>query len=135
MLQDLPEQNYLSQAARISGFVLYGIVACLASVSALWIVRHREHQVLKAAQPHFLVVLCVGTIIFASSILTMSFDENQGVSEKGLSKLCRTTPWLIVVGYILMYGSLFSKVRVQLTIRISVMTMDGKTLELTELVC
>lgn len=44
-----------------------------------------------------------------SDIIPMSFDESQGWSKEGLDAGCATMPWLAVVGFILIYGGLFSK--------------------------
>lgn len=43
------------------------------------------------------------------AIVTLSFDEGNGVTASQLDALCLTTPWCIALGYILIYMALFSK--------------------------
>ena len=109
-LRDVKENNYLSPGSRIVGFVLFGISTALGLCGLVWVSMNRKSSVVKAAQPEFLAVLCVGSIITSSAIVTLSFDENYGWSEEQLSQACMATPFLFVLGYILAYSALFSKV-------------------------
>jgi len=109
-LREIFENNYLSSGARIAGFVLFGISTAIGVGGLVWVGYKRKSQVVKAAQPEFLGVLCIGSIITSFAILTLSFDESYGWSEKQLSGACMATPFLFVSGYIIAYTALFSKV-------------------------
>jgi hypothetical protein len=81
LLRDTPEQNYLSQGLRITGFVLMGFAWLSAIATEAWIFFWREHRVVKASQPVFLQILAFGAIIESSAIMPMSFDESYGWTE------------------------------------------------------
>lgn len=109
LLRRTPEQNYLNPALQVIGFVLFGIVVVSALATVVWVFIHREHRVLRAAQPYFLFVLSLGAVVFASAIIPMSFDESYGWSDQQLSAACMAVPWLVSLGHIITYGALFSK--------------------------
>ena len=109
LLRDPPEENYLSRGVQAFGLALFSIVMLISILSAIWVYIHREHRIVKAAQPGFLFLICFGSAVSVSSILTISFDESYGWSEQQLSRACMATPWLACLGHILTYGALFAK--------------------------
>jgi hypothetical protein len=109
LLRDLPDQNYLTAAFRSVGLTLMGITMSGAVATIVWVYLHREHRVLRAAQPPFLYMLALGSAVSVSTILVISFDESTGRTEEQLSSSCMAIPWLISLGHILTYGALFSK--------------------------
>lgn len=109
LLRDIPEQNYLSPGYRIFGLILMTEAILLAILSAAWIYRYRKHKVLRAAQPELLYLICFGSALSASTIFPLSFDEGAGWSVNQLSRACRSVPWLIILGQVLVYCSLFTK--------------------------
>jgi hypothetical protein len=94
LLRDEPEQNYLSRGLQIFGFILLGIAWLLATVSAIWVYTYRKHRIVKAAQPYFLYVICLGASVSVSGILMISFDESNGCTEEQLGRACMATPWV-----------------------------------------
>jgi hypothetical protein len=62
-----------------------------------------------ASQPEFLYLLCFGAALVATSLIFLSSDEGQGFSDKRLSRMCSAFPWFFVIGYLVMYSALFSK--------------------------
>lgn len=109
LLRDPPDQNHVDNGIQALGFTLVGIAIFLAVASAGWVIRHRNHPVLRAAQPHFLYAICLGAGVSVSAILTLSFDESDGWSRSQLSSACMATAWLACLGHIITYGALFSK--------------------------
>ena len=107
--RDVVDANYHSRGIQITGFILAGIAFFAAVVSGIWVFLNRKHKLVKASQPEFLYVLCFGAALVAPSSVFFAFDENNGLTEQQLSGLCATFPWLFVVGYLLMYCALFSK--------------------------
>ena len=84
-------------------------------LSALWVFFNRRHRVVVAAQPLFLYVICVGSILLALVILLSSFDESHGWTEDKLGKACLSIPWFDGLGHILVYSALFTKVSMHTT--------------------
>jgi gamma-aminobutyric acid type B receptor len=85
------------------------MVLFCSAVSIIWVYLHRDHRVVKAAQPICLYMICVGAALSASTIFTESFDESFGWSEQQLSRACMASVWLFSSGYIIIYGALFAK--------------------------
>jgi hypothetical protein len=110
LLRDEPNQNYLSTSYRAIGFALFSVAAALIVLSVAWIYKNREHRVLKAAQPSFLLVMCFGSMLINVTIVLNSFDESNGWSTQMLSRACASLPWFPVIGLIQVYGALFTKV-------------------------
>jgi hypothetical protein len=109
LLRDIPEQNYVNSVIRGLGLAFMGVVILMALMTVIWVYIHREHRVLRGAQPHFLYVLAVGSAISASTLVPISFDERNGLSQEQLSQACMAIPWLLSLGHIITYGALFSK--------------------------
>jgi Receptor family ligand binding region len=97
LLRDQPEQNYLSDGLRITGFILLGIVWAFALVSVIWVFLRRQHRVLKASQPFFLYLLAFSAVIEASAILPISFDESHGWNAEQLGSACMAIPWYVKI--------------------------------------
>lgn len=108
-LRDSTEQNYLTPAARIWGFLLFGVLMLFLAICALWLYQYRAIHPVRAAQPLFLGILLLGSTSVGFCIITNSFDESWGWTEAQLSAACTTTPWLLICGVQLIYSSLFCK--------------------------
>lgn len=108
--RDVDENNYLPSGAHIFGLAMMSVSILFSVVAAGWTYVKRNINLIKAAQPAFLYLICFGTIITALAIFTSSFDESYGWEEESLSAACMATTWLFVLGYIVVFSSLFSKV-------------------------
>ena len=111
LLGDPPEQAYLSSWARIIGLTLFGVVLFVILGAAVWVYVYRNKRIVKASQPEFLYALIFGSLSISIAILLNSFDENYGWSAERLGKLCTATPWVVFLGVMIIYSSLFTKVR------------------------
>jgi len=109
ILRDTPPQNYLCESLRIVGFLLFGIVIVLSVTASAWVFVRRKHPVLRASQPCFLYAISIGTVVFASAIVPLSFDEGDGWDEAQLDIACMSIPWLVSLGHIITYSALFAK--------------------------
>jgi 7 transmembrane sweet-taste receptor of 3 GCPR len=107
--REYTNENYLSLGVRTIGLVLMGI-AWMLSFSALVLLRRfgKDNVVLRA-QPFFLKMLCVGSIVMSTSIFTLSWDEGAGWSDRQLDIACAMTPWFFFIGQILTFCALFTK--------------------------
>ena len=103
------EENFLAQWVRIVGLILWGValtlgLACLVAIRYL-----RNDPIVRRAQPFFLGLLCVGSIIMSTAVFTLSWDEGAGWSDHQLDVACMATPWFFFVGHTLSFCALFTK--------------------------
>lgn len=82
----------------------------------VWSACWSHLYVVRAAQPFFLIQICVGTFIVALSIIPLSFQEDM----PGLDQACTSLPWLISNGSCIAIAALYSKAR-----RINELTNTG----------
>jgi uncharacterized membrane protein len=109
LLRDPPEQNYLSTPVKVVGFTVMALALLISAATILWVYTHREHRVVKAAQPYFLYLICLGAGVSVSAVLPLSFDDGADWSAQQLGGACMAVPWLFCLGYLITYGALFSK--------------------------
>ena len=108
-LRETTNWYYLSQKPQRLGRALSGIALFLIFATFSWVAIYREEKIVKASQPEFLYLLCFGAMLVAPSSVFMSFDENNGKTGAQLDSYCASFPWFFVVGYLIMYCALFSK--------------------------
>ena len=108
-LRDDPDKNFLDRSYRALGFTMFTIALTLCILSFIWVFVNRNHRVLRASQPVFLLVVCFGAFTTNLAVVMVSFDESHGLSETTLGKMCTSLPWLGTLGHILIYGGLFTK--------------------------
>lgn len=99
--------NLIGEGFRIIGWTLAGIVILVSIGFGCWTYQYRNKNVIRVAQPTFLGLLCLGTILMALTFIPMSFQEP--MSEDVLNRACMAMPWLFVVGFATSFSSLFSK--------------------------
>jgi 7 transmembrane sweet-taste receptor of 3 GCPR/Receptor family ligand binding region len=105
----IQEQNYLPSSVNIFGLTLMSMawVVSLGLLLAVWI--WREKPLVKAGQPIFLAIVCLGSFLTSATIFTLSFDESYGWSDSQLDAACTLTPWLFFLGMNSMFAGLFCK--------------------------
>jgi hypothetical protein len=123
---DHPEENYnyVNDGLIILGIVLFAVQAATSGVSLGWMVKFRNNHVVRASQPEFLSLVAVGCLMLASAILPLSIEggyryerdaitlEETATLEAEISKVdaaCMATPWLICMGFVLIYSALIAK--------------------------
>jgi len=116
---DVPEvdvnRNYIPTALRALGLVLCGVIIILSVGFIVWTKLKEKLRVVKAAQPIFLYIIAIGTLLMGSSIIPLSLD--QGVaSVEGASIGCIAVPWLLTCGFSMTFSALFTKTHRILTI-------------------
>jgi hypothetical protein len=100
-------QNLVSNAALAFGLALAGAMMLMSILWIVWAVKSRNNYMIRAAQPLFLVMLCIGAFIMASSIIPMSFQDP--MPEHVLNGACMAIPWLVAIGFSTSFSALFSK--------------------------
>lgn len=103
------DPNYIAEAGVITGYVLMGIVMLFSIIAFVWLCWFRNHKVVSSAQPLFLLMVCIGSLVMASTIIPLSLQEP--VSIAGLNIACMSSPWLYAVGSVLALSPLFAKTR------------------------
>jgi len=91
------------------GYALMAIIFLFSLGSGAWTAWKRDVRVVKASQPEFLALICVGTLIMGSSIVPLGIDDSVA-SQRGCDIACMATPWLIAIGFSICFASLFSKI-------------------------
>lgn len=105
------DQHLLGSLVYI-GYTLFGIVMLTSGMAAVWTYMNRSKTIVQSAQPLFLLLLISGIVIFASTIIPLSFDD-KGVSEEMTEffavGVCMSQPWLAFIGFSVIFSALFSK--------------------------
>lgn len=101
------DRSYMGRV-RYVGFCLMVAVWATTVGFAIFVYIYRKARIVRVMQPMFLIILCVGVFILASTILPMSFDDDI-ISQEQCSRMCATTPWFASIGCCIIFSSLFSK--------------------------
>lgn len=109
LLRQFFNENYISSSVRAVGLILMSVAWLLALVSIFLVGWLRQDPIVQRAQPFFMQILCVGSIIMSASIFTLSFDEGAGWTDKQLDVACTLAPWFFFTGQIMMFCALFTK--------------------------
>ena len=101
------DKNYLGDLV-IIGYVSFGIIGFVVIVATCWMIFARATFVVRAAQPIFLGLICLGTLILASTIFPLSIDDEYH-SQSQTDAACIAIPWTLSFGFTLIFSALFSK--------------------------
>jgi len=111
---DLPEYsmdyNYIGMTLRVIGLALSFIVLSSSVGLGIWTYLNSHLYILKASQPVFLYIICVGTALMGASIIPFSLDD-EVIGEGGATIACTLIPWLLSLGWCFVFSALFSKTK------------------------
>ena len=96
-------------ALRPFGYCMAAIIIVSTLVCSMWVHRFTTHRVVRAAQPLFLHVICAGIAVMGMAILPMGMDDSV-LSSDGCSRACMAVPWLLALGFSIVFSALFSKI-------------------------
>lgn len=102
------DHNYISPGLRGTFYVLAFVIFGLSIFFSCWTHYNRKSKVVRAAQPLFLHIICLGTFIMAATIITLGIDDSIA-TEHGCSIACRLNPWFLSVGFVCAFSSIFGK--------------------------
>jgi hypothetical protein len=107
--QPLPKENLnlVSDGVRSICWVLSGTMILLSFYCIVCTIRRRKTPIVRASQPIFLVMLCMGTFFMSCSIIPTTLQEP--VSEQVLDVACMLDMYLLSVGFSTTFAALFSK--------------------------
>lgn len=114
-LPPLTVEEHLLQNLKILGLTCFGIIA-LASLYCLgWTLAHQKKIVVQSAQPVFLIMVSLGVLLMAASLVPLSFDDQGAAQDSradekfGATAICMSVPWAAITGFSLILASLISK--------------------------
>eukprot|EP00977_Amphora_coffeiformis_P022174 scaffold10570_cov176-Amphora_coffeaeformis.AAC.24 len=102
------ELNQLS-TIRPYGFALAAIIVTSALAASLWVYIKRDDRVVRASQPLFLHMICAGIAVMGLAIVPMGIDDSIA-SDDACSTACMAMPWLLSLGFSIVFSALFSKI-------------------------
>merc|ERR1711966_438221 len=88
------------------GMEAVGYILCVAIVGLSfgfggWTYHNRKAKVVRASQPIFLYIICVGTAFIGASIIPLTLGPEDGP--------CQAFPWMLSIGFSLTFSALFTK--------------------------
>jgi 7 transmembrane sweet-taste receptor of 3 GCPR len=107
--REYENENFLAPGVRAIGLILMSIAWLLSFTALVLLHVLSKDNVVQRAQPFFLKMLCVGSIVMSTAIFTLSWDEGAGWSDQQLDIACALTPWFFFIGQILTFCALFTK--------------------------
>jgi hypothetical protein len=111
-LPDIDEDfNYIGNVGRGIAYIPMVIIMVCSIVSFFWMCWYRQERAIRSAQPLFLCMISLGSLITVSTIIPMGLDEEMVASQHGLNVACQAVPWLYVIGSCCSYSALTAKVR------------------------
>lgn len=97
--------NLITTTSLCIGLAFMSLVMLAAIFLFAFTCKHRKVGVIRMSQPEFLLLLCVGAFIMASSIIPMSLQE----PVPGLDIACMASVWLFSIGFVASFSSLFCR--------------------------
>lgn len=85
-----------------------GLVMLSAISFAVWTWRQRRSYVIRASQPGFLIAICVGVFLMATSVISLG-AENPPMSMAWANAACMMNYWTFVSGLGLAFSAVFAK--------------------------
>jgi hypothetical protein len=104
-----PEEEK-NQLGGIRYFVLFllAIVLVATLYMTLWVLWHREANVVRVHQPIFLFTICVGLLVWELAVIPLSIDDGIA-SQRGCDIACILATRLQIMGFTLAFAALFTK--------------------------
>eukprot|EP00586_Coscinodiscus_wailesii_P020863 CAMPEP_0172519016 /NCGR_PEP_ID=MMETSP1066-20121228/291159_1 /TAXON_ID=671091 /ORGANISM="Coscinodiscus wailesii, Strain CCMP2513" /LENGTH=617 /DNA_ID=CAMNT_0013301515 /DNA_START=1049 /DNA_END=2904 /DNA_ORIENTATION=- len=94
---------------RAAGLTMMAIVLLCTISFGFWTFFNRKVQVVRASQPMFLIMICVGIFVMGTSIFPLSIDD--GIASVSACNIaCMAVPWLASMGFTIAFSALFSKI-------------------------
>jgi gamma-aminobutyric acid type B receptor len=101
------DYNYIG-SLKVLGYVSIAIIMLFSIACIAWVFNNRTEKVVRASQPLFLYMICVGVMIFSCTIIPLGFDDGS-YGQKAVNAACMATAWLGPIGFTIIFSALFSK--------------------------
>jgi len=109
---DLPEvsvnMNYIGSTLRGVGLAIACITITLSIGFSAWSLYFGKARVVRASQPIFLHIICVGIFIMGATIIPLSFDD-EIASNEACSIACMLIPWFLCIGFATTFSAFLAK--------------------------
>jgi hypothetical protein len=102
--------NQLGGGIRAYGFTIASVTMVTAVGFAVWTHVHRTSPVVRISQPFFLILICAGVFVLASSIFPLAIDDGFA-SQEACDRACMSIPWLVAMGWSVLFAALYAKIR------------------------
>jgi len=123
------EFNYLG-SIRGYGYALVALIFFLSLLFSAFTAWYRKSHVVRASQPIFLMMICFGSAVLGSVIIPFGIDDGNASIEEA-SQACMAIPWLVGLGWTIVFSALFAKIwRVNIVYRNS---MKFRRLQVSEM--
>jgi multiple sugar transport system substrate-binding protein len=109
-LESSTNMNYIDSGLRQAGWGLAGLLGVACVILILWILKNRNHHVIKASGACLLLQCCLGVLCMVGTIAPLSFDED-AVDPDVLDFTCMLSPWLYVFGFTLLFSAIDAKIQ------------------------
>jgi gamma-aminobutyric acid type B receptor len=93
----------------VLGYTLFSVIAFLSLTFLCWTYVNRNARTIRASQPVFMAMLCVGCLIMASAMISLGIEDRRQYGQKGTDIACMSIPWLLSIGFCTMFSALFTK--------------------------
>jgi 7 transmembrane sweet-taste receptor of 3 GCPR len=109
IVREFLDENFITPAVRALGLTLMFLAWLIGATGLFSLWYFGNDNVIVRAQPFFLKLLCIGSIVMSTAIFTLSWDEGGGWIDHHLDVACMLTPWFFFMGHILTFCALFTK--------------------------
>ena len=109
-LEDSSNMNYIDSDLRQAGWGLAGLLGVACVLLILWILKNRNHHVMRSSGWGLLIQCCFGVLCMVGTIATLSFDESI-VDTDVLDLTCMISPWIYVFGYTFLFSAIDAKIQ------------------------
>jgi ABC-type sugar transport system substrate-binding protein len=101
------DKNHVGDLA-ILGYILFGVIASQSLFFLYWTYKNQMARVVRVSQPLFMAMICMGSLLLASSLIPLAFDDEfHSARENDIA--CMSIPWLITLGFATAFSALSSK--------------------------
>ena len=104
------DRNHLPKSLVALGRSLFAVNAALAISFSLWTFVNKNVDVVRFAQPTFLYLIALGTIISSTTILFLDSDDQEGETSSASQK-CALLPVFYSLGFIVTFAPLWMKLK------------------------
>ncbi|CAB9507844.1 Gamma-aminobutyric acid (GABA) B receptor [Seminavis robusta] len=102
-----PNQNLVSRGLQAFCWAIAAAVLITSTFCALWTLYRQDRPGLRASQPVFMVMMCVGTFLIGGAIIPWTFQEP--MSREQLDRGCMLNMWMLSIGFSTTFASLFAR--------------------------
>jgi hypothetical protein len=99
-------KNFIGTKLRLVGYFLAAIIVFLSFAFSKWTLVSRDERIVRASQPIFLHLICLGTGLMGASIAVMGLDDE---TIGNMDAVCSSAPALLWLGWCFAFSAILSK--------------------------